>query len=665
MTDVALPAELEPGSRIDEYRIEALAGRGGMGVVYRATEERLGRPVALKVITPGLAGDEAFRERFVRESAMAGAIDHPNVIPVYGAGEADGRLFLAMRWVDGDDLRELVERDGALDPARAVEVVAAVGEALDAAHRRGLVHRDVKPANILVGEHVYLGDFGLARDAADDSERGVTKTGQFVGTVEWVAPEQVLGRPATAATDVYGLGCVLFFALTGRSPFGARSDYEMMTAHLNEAPPRVVDLVADLPAALDAVVARALEKDPDDRFASAGDLAVAARSALTSSPSTVLAAKPPKPPKPKKPAATGGRRRGPIAAAAGLTLIAAAAGAFALTSGGSNPAPARPAPTPAAAANGGVAETAASVAAVAKNAITAATKPASAGPAAPIASIPVGNGPEGIAAGGDAIWVANSQDDTLMRIDPRTNQPVGKPLTVGADPDGVAVGSGVAWVSSFGEGTLQRIDGRDPKAPVPGAAEPIGKGAEGVALGKQLVWAVSSKDDTVVRFDRASGQRVGAPVGVGDEPIGVFVGANGVWVTNTRDATVTRIDAATSEVLGTFKTGAEPRGVVEADGSVWIANSGDNTVTRLDARTGTPIGDPIRVGGNPRELAAGAGSIWVANNADNTLSRIEARTGRLAGQPIPVGREPLGVAFGAGSVWVANHGDGTVTRIRP
>jgi serine/threonine protein kinase len=280
MIDLALPTELMPGAVVHKYRVERIAGRGGMGVVYRAIQQRLCRPVALKVITPALARDEAFRQRFVREAAIAGSIDHPNVVPVYSAGEDAGHLYLAMRWVEGDDLRGLVERDGPLPAARAVEIVAAVGEALDAAHARGLVHRDVKPANVLVGDHVYLGDFGLARDAGDE-ESGVTRTGQLVGTVEYVAPEQVLGRPATAATDVYGLGCVLFFALTGRAPFGSRSEYETMTAHVSEAPPRPSDHAAAVPAALDAVVARALEKDPRDRFPSAAHLAVAARAALS------------------------------------------------------------------------------------------------------------------------------------------------------------------------------------------------------------------------------------------------------------------------------------------------------------------------------------------------------------------------------------------------
>jgi DNA-binding beta-propeller fold protein YncE len=650
MTRLASLTDLEPGALLGEYRIEAIAGRGGMGVVYRAVQEPLGRRVALKVIAPAFASNDAFRDRFVRESALAAAIDHPNVMPMYGAGEADGRLFMAMRWVEGQDLRALVADRGRLEPAAAAEIVASVAGALDAAHRRGLVHRDVKPANVMIGEHVYLGDFGLARQVSSDDGRAVTKTGQFVGTVEYVAPEQVLGEPATAATDIYGLGCVLFFALTGRAPFAGRSEYETMTAHLSERPPRVTEHVGSAPAALDAVVARALAKDPADRFATAQDLAAAARGALASS--AVQAAPAPAArrrrsrsraasaaPRPTPhPAASGRRKRG-LALAVGVAVLLAAGGGLVAASGGQT---------------AGDADAGAG---------TAARTVGGARAAAPVASIPVGRGPEGVAFAEGSVWVGNARADTLSRIDPRRNKVDGEAVEVGDDPDGVAAGSGIVWVANAGDRTLQRVDARS-RAAVPGAAEPLGRGAEGVSLGKQLAWAVSSGEDTVVRFDRATGQRIGAPIGVGDLPIGVFVGVNGVWVTNNRDGSVTRIDAATSEILGSTPVGRRPRGVVEAAGSVWVANSGDGTVSRLDARTGRPVGAAIPVGRNPRELTAGAGSIWVANTDDGTVSRIDARTGRIIGPPIPVGAEPLGLAYGAGAVWVANHGDGTVTRIR-
>ncbi len=275
-------ADLSPGSEFAGYRIEAVAGQGGMGVVLRATQLALDRPVALKVIVPELADDLDFRARFKRESLLAASIDHPNVIPVYEAGESDGWLFISMRWVEGSDVRSLIARAGSLDPERAVTIVERVGAALDAAHNHGLVHRDVKPANVLTTggaeEHVYLTDFGLTKRAA--SAGGLTHTGHFVGTADYAAPEQIRGERPDARADVYALGCMLYQAVTGRVPFDRDSEVAKMYAHLNDPPPAISQVAPHLPAALDAVVERALAKDPADRFPSAGDLARAARAAL-------------------------------------------------------------------------------------------------------------------------------------------------------------------------------------------------------------------------------------------------------------------------------------------------------------------------------------------------------------------------------------------------
>ena len=214
-------AELEPGDEFAGCRIEAVAGRGGMGVVYRATELSLGRPVALKLLTPDRARDQEFRERFQRESRMAAAIDHPNVIPVYAAGEYDGFLYLVMRYVGGTDLHKLLREEGALEAGRAAQLVAQVAAALDAAHAAGLVHRDVKPANVLLAdEHAYLSDFGLTRLAGSDTQ--LTESGRWIGTVEYCSPEQLRGERTDARADVYSLGCVLFAALTGRPAVRAR-----------------------------------------------------------------------------------------------------------------------------------------------------------------------------------------------------------------------------------------------------------------------------------------------------------------------------------------------------------------------------------------------------------------------------------------------------------
>ena len=260
-----------PGSTFAGYRIEAEAGRGGMGIVYRATQVALGRPVALKLIAANFAGDRSFRERFKREWETAASIDHPNVIPVYEAGEAEEHLFIAMRYVEGLDLANLLAREPELAPERAVRIIAQVAAALDAAHARGLVHRDVKPANVLIGaeEHVYLTDFGLTKHASQDA---LTKTGLFVGSVDYAAPEQIRGEAMDARTDVYSLGCVLFQTLTKRLPYDKPADVAKMYAHVSEPPPLVSAARLDGSTAFDAVVVQAMAKEPDDRYQSAGEL---------------------------------------------------------------------------------------------------------------------------------------------------------------------------------------------------------------------------------------------------------------------------------------------------------------------------------------------------------------------------------------------------------
>ncbi len=279
-------AGVSVGDTVAGYRIDAIAGRGGMGVVFKATQLRLGRTVALKAIAPQLAGDPDFRARFQREAQLAASIEHPNVIPVYEADELDtGELYLAMRWVQGTDLRELLAIEHRLAPARAVEVLAPVAYALAAAHARGLVHRDVKPANVLIAEggdgraeHVYLTDFGIARLA--DEERGLTRTGVFVGTLSYAAPERIQGERAGPAADIYALGCVLFETLTGRPPFNRATELATINAHLNEPIPSARGEVPEVPGALDEVVRTALAKQPTERFADAGQMGRAMEEAV-------------------------------------------------------------------------------------------------------------------------------------------------------------------------------------------------------------------------------------------------------------------------------------------------------------------------------------------------------------------------------------------------
>src|SRR3954470_7322553 len=268
--------ELSPGEQFAGCRIDAVAGRGGMGVVYRATQLNLGRPVALKLITPDHATDRDFRERFERESRLAASIDHPNVVPVYEAGEVQGQMYLVMRWVRGTDLHALLKREKRLAPEVAATIAAQVAAGLDAAHAAGLVHRDVKPANVLLsGEHAYLSDFGLSRLEASESQ--LTDSGQWIGSVDFCSPEQLRGAPADAPADVYALACVLHAMLTGEPPYPRGTVTATLLAHLNEPLPRVSE--SGVPQGFDRVMARALSKDPADRYPSAGDLGRAALAA--------------------------------------------------------------------------------------------------------------------------------------------------------------------------------------------------------------------------------------------------------------------------------------------------------------------------------------------------------------------------------------------------
>ena len=274
------------GTEFAGYRLEELVGTGGMSMVYRAQHLRLERTVALKVLMPELSQDDSFKERFTRESRLAASLDHPNVIPIYEAGDEGGVFYIAMRFVGGSTLKHVLETDGPFSAARAASVMSQVASALNAAHEeKGLVHRDVKPANILVvsghgaegGDHVYLSDFGIAKQRAAGA---LTKTGMFVGTADYAAPEQIEGRELDRRADVYALGCVLYETLTGAPTYEKDSEVALMYAHLLEPPPQVTHKRPDLSPEIDAVVAKAMAKSPDDRYATTTEFATAMRKAL-------------------------------------------------------------------------------------------------------------------------------------------------------------------------------------------------------------------------------------------------------------------------------------------------------------------------------------------------------------------------------------------------
>ena len=270
--DAGVVSDTLIASEFAGYRVDSRIGRGGMGVVYAATDLSLDRPVALKVLAEELASDPAFRRRFVSESKLAASLDHPNVIPIHAAGEHDGILYIAMRLVPGDDLRTLVRRHERLEPGRAVRLIAQVASALDAAHAHGLVHRDVKPANVLVTpeDHVYLTDFGLSKRVDADSQ--ATRTGMVLGTLDYIAPEQIRGDAIGPFTDIYSLGCLITHLLTGEVPFTVPTEEAKMWAHFSEPPPLPGARVPGLGSAFDQIVMRAMSKRPQDRYATAGEV---------------------------------------------------------------------------------------------------------------------------------------------------------------------------------------------------------------------------------------------------------------------------------------------------------------------------------------------------------------------------------------------------------
>jgi hypothetical protein len=294
------PGDLAPGEQLAGYEIQERIGRGGMAVVYRALDLRLGRLVALKVLAPHLGEDEAFRQRFMRESRAAAGVDHPHIIPVFEAGEAAGVLFIAMRYVSHGDVRSLIESEGRLSPDRTARIASQVASALDVAHAHGLVHRDVKPANILLGQasgsdvdHVYLSDFGLSKHSLTPST--LTSTGQFLGTLDYVSPEQIQGQPVDGRADEYALACAVVEMLTGAPPFRRDDSMALMWAQLEAAPPRLTERRPELPPAVDDVIAAAMSKSPDGRFATCREFATALTAACEpheahrSGPATALA----------------------------------------------------------------------------------------------------------------------------------------------------------------------------------------------------------------------------------------------------------------------------------------------------------------------------------------------------------------------------------------
>ena len=593
------------GSTLGGYRIESLIARGGMGVVYRATQLALERPVALKVIAAELAGKEGFRERFLRESRLAASLDHPGVVPVYDAREEDGELIVAMRLVEGGDLRKLIDREGPLPPARAVALLSQVADALDAAHASGIVHRDVKPHNILVeGERAYLSDFGLAK-AFEGT--GAGSGASIVGTVEYMAPEQWRGESAGPAADVYSLGCVLYEALTGIVPYARKA----------------ADTEPEIPQGIDAVIERAVSKDPVDRYRTAGELIAAAeeREDASLAATAVLSEGGDRPTVPIERARGSGWRFGSRRVQWLGAAVAVSVGALVLV-----------------------------LALLGGDGVSVSDP------------IPIGRGPLRVTSGDGEVWATSASDGTLSKIDPQTLEVAGAPLRAGAGVSGVAVGEGSVWVSSPRDGQVLRVD--------PGSRRVLARIAVGgspgaIAVGDGRVWVADEDGAGVTAINATDGKVYKRGIVPHAAPLRLSVGAGGLWVSSASTSAVRRIDLGSALAGEPILAGRGPAGVTVAGGLVWVANSRAGTVTRVDPSLHTILGDPISVGGSPGGIDAGPETVWVANSADDTVSRIDIATAEPTGNPIAVGPDPGAVAVGADAVWVANNGNGTVTRIEP
>ena len=617
------------GSTVAGYRIERVLGRGGMSVVYLAEDLRLGRRVALKLLAPDLAADDRFRERFLRESRIAASLDHSNVIPIYEAGEADGLLYIAMRYVEGTELRSVLAREGRLSPARALDIVGQAATALDLAHARGLVHRDVKPANILIGksDHAYLSDFGLTKQASTES--GLTEAGQFVGTAEYIAPEQIEHGDVGAWSDVYSLACVLFECLTGEPPFRRDSLMALLWAHVHDPPPAASARNPRLPPAVDAVLARGMAKQPRARYATCGHLVAAARMALS------LSASVPPP-----------TRLGRVARRPALAL-------------------------------GVLAAAAAVVAGAIGLALVVRDDPAAAGPTTSLdvdslqridprtgrlaATVPLGSTVSRVAVGGGSAW-ALDWDSRYRRVSVATNEAVGTGTTAGL-ASGIAVGFGSVWIanregSTATTGTITEVDPRTGRArrviPVAVTQRVPSEPTFGDVVAdpsSRSVWVASPFELALKRIRPSLGTLV-ATVRIGrTTPRSIAAGEGAVWATTAFG--VVRVDPRRNAVAARVPLPFDPRDVAAGAGSVWIANGTANSVWVLDPDTNRIV-DRIPVGREPMAIAVGGGAVWVANRRDGTVSRIDPERGAVTAR-IQVGGHPDDVAVDAAGVWVAVH----------
>jgi len=590
--------DLARGTLVVHYRIEAVLGRGGVGVVYLAEDLRLKRRVALKVLSPELAEDERFRERFLSESELAASLDHGNVIPVYEAGNADGSLYIAMRYVEGSDLKAQLA-EGPLTDEQVVALADQIGGALDAAHERGLVHGDVKPSNVLIDArgHAYLADFGLTKRIG--AERAADGDAQLMGTIDYVAPEQIRGEEVDGRADVYSLGCLLYECLTGRQPFKRGNDAATLYAHLEDAAP-------EIGSSVDPVIARALAKSPDERYQTCAALAEDARVALG--------------------VAAPRRSRVPVAIAVVAVLVAAAALTAFFVFRGRESGP---------------------------SALTGRLVRIDGDRVG--ASVKVGADPSGLAFGNGRVWVTSRGASQVWGVDRETL--TATPIQWSAPPAGIAIDGRTGYVLDDGQ-SITRLD-LGTSTPMAGKV-PL-PGGEVISGGGAGVWSASAGEVVEVASVSPQVEQVRAhgfvPQPAPDEDhfrfdsTGIAVGPDAVWVTgDALDPRLFRLDPTTAMPTATVGLPFVPSAVAADAHGVWVTEQLDDAVARIDPASNRIV-QRIKVGREPMALAIGPNAVWVANALDDTVSRIDTRTNRVTAT-VPFGAVPSAIAADGKSVWV-------------
>ena len=604
-------SELSAGTVLAGFRIDSPIGDGATGVVYLA-EATDGTRLALKVLAPDLARDERYRRRFLRESRIAASVDHPHIVPTLASGDEDGLLYLAMAYVEGSDLRDLVRREGSLDPVRALDLLAQAAHALDAAHAAGLVHRDVKPANILVaatpeGEHVYVCDFGLARYASSVSS--LTGERGLVGTVDYVAPEQVQGGPIDSRADVYSLGCVLFECLAGTRPFERETELSVLFAHLNEAPPQITDFRSELPEAMNTVFATALAKSPSDRYPTCAELVANARAALTG-----------------RPMARRRRRRGLLVAAATLAIAAGVAAVGALAHK----------------------ETTTDHASPSIDVLPGALTLVDASTHRTVSKVSLGPASKhGITASdvtfsGSSAWVLTGGEQRLVRVDLNTHKVV-KTISLPSIPGSrLAVGAGSIWLTESAGPELWRIDARTGKMLKPFTVQ--GQGA-GIAFGAGSVWL--TRDTYVTRVDPRNG-RVLARILFPFAPTWLAYGDGAVWAASGSFGYVGKIDPAVNRISKTQRLHGWLSDLAIGGGFVWATTIPDGTVFKL-AESDLSVQSGVPGGVDPERISFGGNRLWVANSQGDAVSVIDAAS--IDRSQLTAAAAPSVVRYERGLLW--------------